>query len=60
MDRIPAPSGQKINLTKNEDNSLNLHLVSTCINKHSDDFDFVEPHSAIVDSSCRYVELGNM
>ena len=55
----PAPYDRKIDLVKNEDNGLNLHLVdSGCT--YLDGCQFNEPSPAIVDASSRYVRLGNI
>ena len=44
---------------KNEDNSLNLHLV-TSRSKHLDSSAFVEPSPEIVDADSAYVRLGKL
>ena len=55
----PAPYHQKINLTKKEENLLNLHLVEVGKQTHIGST-FLEPSPAIVDSSSRYVILGKV
>ena len=55
----PAPYDLKIDLTKHEDNSLNLHLVDLG-KKHLCGSEFPEPTPAIVESTCKYFRLGNM
>ena len=55
----PAPYDRKIDLVKNEDNSLNIHLV-TSRSKHLDSSAFVEPSPEIVDADSAYVRLGKL
>ena len=55
----PAPCQRKIDLTKEEDNSLNLHLVESG-KKHLCGSSFDEPSPAVIDVSSRCVRLGNL
>ena len=55
----PAPYDRKIDLVKNEDNTLNLHLVDTGCT-YLDGMEFDEPSPEVVDTSSRYVRLGNV
>ena len=55
----PAPYDRKINLTKLEDNSLNLHLLDFG-KKHLYGSTFPEPTPAVLESTCRYFRLGNV
>ena len=55
----PAPYDQKINLQKCEDNILNLHYIDTG-KQIWEGLAFDDPPPDVVDSSSRYVRLGNM
>ena len=53
----PAPFDGKLDLTTNEENLLNLHVVdSGC--KHSEGSSFESPSPEVIERSCRYVRVG--
>ena len=55
----PAPYDRKIDLTKHEDNALNLHVVDTG-HAISEGSEFQEPSPPCVECCGRYVRLGRV